>query len=56
MMITARTLNPRVETLVRTRSEVESELWTRETESQVFWAENELARSMSGHVLARYGR
>jgi CPA2 family monovalent cation:H+ antiporter-2 len=50
----ARTINPRVESVVRTHSDEEAELLRREHADQVFMGEHELALGMSRHVLARY--
>jgi CPA2 family monovalent cation:H+ antiporter-2 len=54
MIETARTLNPRIETVVRTHSEEESVLLERENAGKVFLGEHELARSMIQFVLDRY--
>jgi monovalent cation:H+ antiporter-2, CPA2 family len=56
MIQTARALNPDIETVVRTHNEEEAELLEREAAEKVFLVENELAKSMSRHVLARYGK
>ncbi|WP_423197520.1 MULTISPECIES: YbaL family putative K(+) efflux transporter [unclassified Cupriavidus] len=50
----ARTLNPGIEIVLRTHSEEESVLLTREGVGKVFFGEEELAKGMSGHVLARF--
>ncbi len=50
----ARTINPRVESVVRTHSDEEAELLRREHADQVFMGEHELALGMSRHVLDRY--
>ena len=55
MVETARTLNPGIEIVLRSHSEQESELLRRDGIDQVFFGEEELAKSMSGHVLARLG-
>ena len=55
MVETARTLNPGIEILLRTHSEQESELLRQDGIDQVFFGEEELAKGMSGHVLARLG-
>ncbi len=55
MVETARTLNPGIEIVLRSHSEQESELLRRDGIDQVFVGEEELAKSMSGHVLARLG-
>ena len=56
MIATARTLNPDIEVVVRARTAEEAEWLVQETAVQVFLAEQELARSMSVHVLNRFGR
>ena len=55
MIATARTLNPGIETVVRTHNEEEAALLAREAAGRVFFGEEELARGMSRHVLERYG-
>jgi monovalent cation:H+ antiporter-2, CPA2 family len=55
MIEIARTVNPRIETVVRTHSEVEAELLEKENAGKVFLGEHELASSMIRHVLERYG-
>jgi monovalent cation:H+ antiporter-2, CPA2 family len=54
MIETARTVNPRVEIILRTHSEEEAELLEKEKAGTVFFGERELARSMIQHVLERY--
>ena len=54
MIEIARTVNPRIETVVRTHSEEEAVLLERENAGKVFLGEHELARSMIEHVLHRY--
>jgi CPA2 family monovalent cation:H+ antiporter-2 len=54
MIETARTLNPRIETVVRTHSEEEAVLLEKENAGKVFLGEHELARSMIQFVLDRY--
>jgi CPA2 family monovalent cation:H+ antiporter-2 len=54
MIETARTVNPRVEIIVRTHSEEEAALLEKENAGRVFFGEHELARSMIRHVLERY--
>jgi CPA2 family monovalent cation:H+ antiporter-2 len=49
----ARTLNPRLEILLRTHSDEEAELLRAEGVGQVFMGEHELASAMSREVLAR---
>jgi CPA2 family monovalent cation:H+ antiporter-2 len=56
MLEVARTLNPAIETVLRTHSEEEAALLQRESAGMVFLGENELARGMAQHVLARMGR
>jgi CPA2 family monovalent cation:H+ antiporter-2 len=50
----ARTLNPHIEIVVRTHSDDESELMRKENFGTVFFGEEELARGMIQHVLARF--
>ena len=54
MIEIARTVNPRIETVVRTHSEEEAVLLEKENAGRVFLGEHELARSMIQHVLDRY--
>ena len=54
MIEIARTVNPRIETVVRAHSEKEAILLEKETVGKVFLGEHELARSMIQHVLDRY--
>jgi len=54
MIEIARTVNPRIETVVRTHSEEEAVLLEKEHAGKVFLGEHELARSMIQHVLDRY--
>ncbi|MGH7797389.1 MAG: YbaL family putative K(+) efflux transporter [Candidatus Binatia bacterium] len=54
MVEIARTVNPRIETLVRTHSEEEAVLLEKENAGKVFLGEHELARSMIQYVLDRY--
>src|SRR6266478_2571042 len=54
MIEIARTVNPRIETVVRTHSEEEAVLLEKENAGKVFLGEHELARSMIQHVLERY--
>jgi CPA2 family monovalent cation:H+ antiporter-2 len=56
MIKTARALNPRIETVVRTHSEEEATLLEREAAEKVFLGESELAKGMSRHVLERFGK
>ena len=53
MIETARTLNPGIETVVRTHSEEEAELLSKENAGKVFMGEHELAVGMARHVLER---
>jgi CPA2 family monovalent cation:H+ antiporter-2 len=53
MIEAARTLNPAVDTVVRTHSEEEAELLRRENAGKVFMGEHELAVGMTRHVLER---
>jgi CPA2 family monovalent cation:H+ antiporter-2 len=54
MIEIARTLTPRIETVVRTHSEEEAVLLEKENAGKVFLGEHELARSMLQDVLNRY--
>jgi len=56
MLEIARTLNPGIETVLRTHSEEEANLLQREKAGAVFMGEHELARGMAQHVLGRMGR
>ncbi len=56
MIKTARTLNPGIETVVRTHNEEEAGLLEREAAEKVFLGEDELAKGMSRYVLERYGK
>lgn len=49
----ARTLNPNIETVVRTHSEEETELLQKENAGKIFMGEHELAASMSHYILAK---
>ena len=51
MIETARALNPAVEILVRTHSEEEARLLTRENAGKVFHGESELAQGMARYAL-----
>jgi monovalent cation:H+ antiporter-2, CPA2 family len=53
MVETARTLNPRVEVVVRSHNAEEAALLERDQAGKVFVGETELARSMTQHVLAQ---
>jgi CPA2 family monovalent cation:H+ antiporter-2 len=50
----ARTVNPRIETVVRTHSEEEAALLEKENTGKVFFGEHELAIAMTRHVLEQY--
>jgi CPA2 family monovalent cation:H+ antiporter-2 len=50
----ARTLNPDIEIVVRTHSDEESDLLRGEGIADVFYNEEELAKSMSSHVVERF--
>ena len=54
MIEIARTVNPRIETVVRTHSEEEAVLLEKENAGKVFLGEQELALSMIQHVLDFY--
>jgi len=53
MVKIARTLNPSIEVVVRTHSEDEAELLSKEKIGHVFMGEHELALGMTRHVLSR---
>ena len=55
MVETARTLNPDIEIVLRTHSEDESEMLIKDGLGTVFYGEEELAKGMANHVLARFG-
>jgi CPA2 family monovalent cation:H+ antiporter-2 len=55
MIETARSLNPNIETLVRTHSEEEALLLEQEQAGRIFLGESELASGMARHILERYG-
>ncbi|MDQ3060557.1 MAG: Kef family K(+) transporter [Pseudomonadota bacterium] len=54
MVETARTLNPGIEIVLRSHSEEESKLLRKDGIGTVFLGEEELAKSMTGHVLERF--
>jgi CPA2 family monovalent cation:H+ antiporter-2 len=54
MIEIARTVNPRIETVVRTHSEEEAVLLKQENAGRVFLGEHELAQGMTHYVLERY--
>ena len=53
MINTARTLNPEIEIVVRTHNEAEARLLESENAGKIFLGEEELAQSMTRHVLER---
>ncbi len=53
---TARTLNPDIEVVVRTHSEEVATVYEEEMKATVYRGEIELAKSMSLHVLDRFGK
>jgi CPA2 family monovalent cation:H+ antiporter-2 len=55
MIVTARTLNPRIEAIVRSHNEEEARLLEAEQAGRVFVGESELAQAMVRHVLGRAG-
>ena len=55
MLEIARALNPDVDTVVRTHSDDEAALLTKEKVGGVFMGEHELALGMTRHVIARLG-
>jgi CPA2 family monovalent cation:H+ antiporter-2 len=54
MIEVARTLNPRIETVVRTHSEEEAVLLAKENVGKIFMGEHELAAGMIRHVIERF--
>ena len=54
MADTARTLNPGIEIVLLRHGEDESQLLRQEDIGTVFYGEEELAKSMTGHVLGRF--
>jgi CPA2 family monovalent cation:H+ antiporter-2 len=54
MIEIARTVNPRIEIVVRTHSEEEAALLEKEKAGKVFFGEHELAAAMIHHVMAHY--
>ena len=52
----AKALNPQLEIIVRTHNEEDAALLALETAETIFFGEKELARSMAGHVLERFGK
>jgi len=55
MIVTARTLNPRIEAIVRSHNADEARLLEQELAGRVFVGENELAQAMVRHVLGKAG-
>jgi CPA2 family monovalent cation:H+ antiporter-2 len=55
MIVTARTLNPKIEAVVRSHNEEEARLLEEEHAGRVFVGETELAQAMMRHVLGRAG-
>lgn len=53
MIETARILNPGIDVIVRTQSEMEAAMFKKENVSRILLAENELARSVTNHILRR---
>jgi CPA2 family monovalent cation:H+ antiporter-2 len=53
MVETARMLNPKIEIVIRTNTEEESELLGRDGLGTAFLGEHELAFSMTRHILKR---
>ena len=54
MIETARTVNPKIDTVVRTHSDEEADLLAKENAGKVFMGEHELALGIIRHVLERY--
>ena len=54
MIDTARTLNPDIEIVLRTRSEDETELLRKDKIGTVFFGEEELAKNMTHYILDRF--
>jgi CPA2 family monovalent cation:H+ antiporter-2 len=54
MLETARTVNPKIEAIVRTHSDEEAELFAKENAGKVFMGEHELALGIIRHLLERY--
>ena len=53
MIEVARMVNPAIETIVRTHSDEETELFRKDNAGKVFMGERELARSMADYILER---
>lgn len=56
MIEIARTLNPTIETVIRTHIEEEAMLWQQENIGKIFLGEQQLAEGMAAHVLHRMGK
>ncbi|MCB1947611.1 YbaL family putative K(+) efflux transporter [Nitrosomonas sp.] len=56
MIKTARTLNPDIEVVIRTNNNDESDLLRKDNLGTVFYGKEELAKSMTQHVLQRFDR
>jgi monovalent cation:H+ antiporter-2, CPA2 family len=56
MVETARQLNPRIEVVLRTYNEDESDLLRKDQVGTVFFGEEELAKGMTDHILQRFDR
>ena len=56
MIDIARTINPSIETVVRTHNEEEARLWTQENIGKIFLSEEQLADGMTDYVLQRRAR
>lgn len=54
MIDTARTLNPDIEIVLRTRTEDETKLLRKDNMGKVFFGEEELAKNMTHHILDRF--
>jgi CPA2 family monovalent cation:H+ antiporter-2 len=50
----ARTLNPKIEILLRTHNDEESRLLEQEQVGKVFMGEHELALAMTQHIISRW--
>jgi len=56
MIETARKLNPKIETVIRTHNAEEAKLWESENIGKIFLSEQQLADGMAEHVLERMGK
>jgi CPA2 family monovalent cation:H+ antiporter-2 len=54
MIEIARTVNPKIEIVVRTHSEEEAALLEREHAGKIFFGEHELALGMTRHIIERF--